>query len=97
MGTVPAIVGFLVDKDDVVELIGRDFVEADVVHDFAAGGFFADDDQFGVHQAAGGFGFEAEEFANVFGVLMVHFFKDFVGFRARGGTSSRRRRLGPSR
>src|SRR5271155_496512 len=78
--------GFFVDEDYVVELVGGEFVEADVVHDFAAGGFFADDDDFCGHHAAGGVLFEFEEGFDVVGFAIIHFLEDIVfGFGLEAG------------
>src|SRR5271169_6507789 len=70
--------GFFIDEDYVVELVGGEFVEADVIHDFAAGGFFADDDDFCGHHAAGGVLFEFEEGFDVVGFAVIHFLEDFI-------------------
>jgi len=65
-------------------------VETDVVHDLAAGGFFADDYDFRGHHAAGGILFEFQQGLDVLGFAIFHFLEDFVlGFRLEVGEEVR--------
>ena len=72
--------GVTIDEDYVVDLIDADFVEADVVNDFAARGVFTDDDHFGGHHAARGIFVEAHQLLHFAGFAMFHFFQNFFGF-----------------
>src|ERR1700691_4111848 len=53
-------------------------MEADEVHDLAAGGFFAYDDDFSGHHSAGGVLFEFQQIFDVLRFAIVHFLQDFI-------------------
>src|ERR1700689_4113662 len=53
-------------------------MEADEVHDLAAGGFFAYDDDFSGHHSAGGVLFEFQQVFDVLRFAIVHFLQDFI-------------------
>ena len=69
----------VVDEDDVVELVGDDFVEADVIDHFAARGVFADNDQFGIHHAASRFLVITHQGFDFGFLLSFHFLHHFFG------------------
>ena len=71
--------GHFVDEDDGVELLEVQVLIAHPVENFIAGGLFADENEFGVHHAAGGGWIEGEQFADFVGLLIGHFVEDFFG------------------
>lgn len=62
-----------------VELFEIEFLFAEPLENFFAGGGFTDEGEFGVHHAAGSGGIEGEEFADIVGFLIGHFLEEFLG------------------
>src|SRR5580658_1938396 len=85
-GHVARECGIAVDQHDVVELIGRNLVEPNVVHHFAARRVFAHHDDFRGHHAARGVLTELQELLHLFRLAVVHFIQHFLtGFGRKAG------------
>ena len=69
----------LIENDDRVQLLEVEFLFAEPFEHFLAGNGLADEGELGVHHAACGRRIKGEQFADVVGFLIRHFFEEFLG------------------